>query len=1011
MEPRMQSFTRSAALTRGFLFLEATGASTLTLRERLGARTARALGAAAVDAETGGMEALLRALHSATTDLLIIEAGAWLPRLGPLPSLGEGVWLAAGALRDAGHGSDAGSSGAQSADAWRRALARCGGDLARLPWWAKRPPLPPALLIARAAAETFAALLQKTGSLSGAWAGWLRGHHRTVHLPELDASLGDELRVLQVVTTIQIGGAERVTLDLAAELPRHGVAAAVVALGRATRAAFPAPPGFVDLSSTAANPAARATALLTVARRIGADLVHAHLLRASDLAAIAATGLPLVVSAHNLPQGWPPDYAAPKAVRAESEPDPISTISSPESAFFAAALNKPEAANLSPDELPPIPQSAQGGASVPAPNGGLPPAESLASCSRPPIIPAREIQGSPALTLADSRATLLLGCAQVVTRALRANFPTIPARTLWNGIAPQPAPRDRSALGWPEDAWIVLVLANPRAQKRLDRLPAIARALAICLAPRPIRLVLAGATEPGSADAAEALAALDAEIERHAAHEWLLRPGLIENPASLLAAADVLLSVSAWEGLSLAHLEALAAGRPVVATEAGGTREIAAQTSALTILPADASADEIAAVLAALADPVGSSRTASTALPSNFTRFAMAKRAAWLYPQVIRQALRKKAPAGLWLIANNFSTGGAQTSARRLLTALHAQGVKVRAAVIQEDPNHPTPGRTALEAVGIPVLAIPPVHGGPIEPALEPLLEALASDPAPVVFFWNLIASWKILLADALLDARIFDISPGEMFFHSLDRFFEKPSAGLPYRTPRDYGARLAGTVVKYAAEAPRAAEVLGCPVTVIRNGVPCPALPAPRIPRPSQPLVFGTAARLSPDKKLTDLLAAVRLAIPRLPPFVVRIAGGPERDFPQHADELRALAHDLPIEWLGEVRDMPEFLRGLDIFVMISEPAGCPNASLEALAAGLPIIATDFGGAAEQIRHAETGLLTPRADAPAFAEAMVQLAQDPALRARLATAAHGWARTHFSLDAMATAYRQLAGL
>ncbi len=50
----------------------------------------------------------------------------------------------------------------------------------------------------------------------------------------------------------------------------------------------------------------------------------------------------------------------------------------------------------------------------------------------------------------------------------------------------------------------------------------------------------------------------------------------------------------------------------------------------------------------------------------------------------------------------------------------------------------------------------------------------------------------------------------------------------------------------------------------------------------------------------------------------------------------------------------------------MISEPAGCPNASLEAISAGLPIVANAVGGAIDQVVHGETGLLAPPADAAA---------------------------------------------
>ena len=70
----------------------------------------------------------------------------------------------------------------------------------------------------------------------------------------------------------------------------------------------------------------------------------------------------------------------------------------------------------------------------------------------------------------------------------------------------------------------------------------------------------------------------------------------------------------------------------------------------------------------------------------------MAERYASLFPRAIR--LNRKTqdgPPALWLVTNNFSTGGAQSSARRLLVELARRGVDVRAAVVQEQPSHPRP--------------------------------------------------------------------------------------------------------------------------------------------------------------------------------------------------------------------------------------------------------------------------------------------------------------------------------
>ena len=70
-------------------------------------------------------------------------------------------------------------------------------------------------------------------------------------------------------------------------------------------------------------------------------------------------------------------------------------------------------------------------------------------------------------------------------------------------------------------------------------------------------------------------------------------------------------------------------------------------------------------------------------------------------------------------------------------------------------------------------------------------------------------------------DVPVFDVSPGEMFFTSLERWFCESPGMLPYENPLEYGSRLAGVVVKYQAEAARAAEVLGGP-GISRGPVGC---------------------------------------------------------------------------------------------------------------------------------------------------------------------------------------------
>ena len=363
---------------------------------------------------------------------------------------------------------------------------------------------------------------------------------------------------------------------------------------------------------------------------------------------------------------------------------------------------------------------------------------------------------------------------------------------------------------------------------------------------------------------------------------------------------------------------------------------------------------------------------------------------------------------GLVLVANNFATGGAQSSARRLLVALRAAGVPVAAAVLQEQAAYPTVGRRALEEASIPVFVAP--RAGAADPAVSATAIArFVTERAPAaVVFWNAIMQHKLLVAELLAGISVWDVSPGEMYFTAMDRYFERPRAGHPVKDARAYGAMLAGVVVKYHAERARAEAALGVPVHVVPNGVP---LGPPRASARRDRVVVGTLARINPDKKLGELVRAVRHAVTCEPGLAarldVRIAGPVEQGFEAHAEELRALAEGLPIAFVGE-QDSASFLADLDLFAMISEPSGCPNASLEAMASGLAVVATDVGGAREQVLSGETGLVTPRGDVAAFGEALARLVKDHPAREAMGLAARARVGAAFSVERMAADYTRL---
>ena len=114
---------------------------------------------------------------------------------------------------------------------------------------------------------------------------------------------------------------------------------------------------------------------------------------------------------------------------------------------------------------------------------------------------------------------------------------------------------------------------------------------------------------------------------------------------------------------------------------------------------------------------------------------------------------------------------------------------------------------------------------------------------------------------------------------------------------------------------------------------------------------------------------------------------------------------------WLaGRRDDVAGLLRSMDIFVLGSWREGISNTILEAMACGLPIIATGTGGNAELVAAGESGTIVPPGDRAALADAIAVYAGDAALRARHGRAARERAVSQFSIAAMVASYGRLYG-
>jgi glycosyltransferase involved in cell wall biosynthesis len=138
----------------------------------------------------------------------------------------------------------------------------------------------------------------------------------------------------------------------------------------------------------------------------------------------------------------------------------------------------------------------------------------------------------------------------------------------------------------------------------------------------------------------------------------------------------------------------------------------------------------------------------------------------------------------------------------------------------------------------------------------------------------------------------------------------------------------------------------------------------------------------------------------------LVMIGEGPLRAQCQAILGEAGVAH---LAWLpGERLDIDVILQGLQCFVLPSLAEGISNTALEAMASGLPVIATAVGGNADLVSPGLTGELVAPGDAQALARSIVRLAGDPSLVARMGHAARMEAQSRFGIDAMVSAYERL---
>ena len=277
-----------------------------------------------------------------------------------------------------------------------------------------------------------------------------------------------------------------------------------------------------------------------------------------------------------------------------------------------------------------------------------------------------------------------------------------------------------------------------------------------------------------------------------------------------------------------------------------------------------------------------------------------------------------------------------------------------------------------------------------------------------IVHGTDFVTNFLGLLAARLAGAR--------MGVNRVDLGHERPGFGpLRRRVEKLVSARADVVCANAEAVARLCISQEGCSperVVVVRNGIDLRrfdelAARAAEGPVPEGGPIVAVVANLWPVKDHRTLIEAAALVQRRIPDVRFALVGdGPERDHLQRL--IGELGLRDAVHLLGTRYDVPAILARSSAFCLPSRAEGLSNAIMEAMAAALPVVATDAGGNAELVRHGSTGFVVPIGDAASMAARLVDVLSDPRLAREMGHRGRAVADRALSLERKRAAYREL---
>ena len=320
----------------------------------------------------------------------------------------------------------------------------------------------------------------------------------------------------------------------------------------------------------------------------------------------------------------------------------------------------------------------------------------------------------------------------------------------------------------------------------------------------------------------------------------------------------------------------------------------------------------------------------------------------------------------------NLNYGGLQKVVRLLALAQRQSGHSVTIGCWTNTSNHPEAERE-LEGAGAHIVHLRRADDGgmlsgrmPLFRILKPYLGAQKADILHVhnPFSYYLYGA---LAARAAGRTKIVNT------IH-ITAMFDHPRFGRRGRTLFWTAAMLSHGLVSVCSEVDaflrRKFHLAGVKLFVVDNGIDLAPFLAVPARKPRDEVIFGFAGRMAPEKNHRVLIEAFALARRRHSRVRLRLLGAGRLE-PELKEQVRSLGLSDSVEFCGFSHDVAGFLGDLDIYVLPSDFEGLPLSLLEAIASGLPVVATAVDGVPKIVQNTNCGWLCPRNDAHALMAAM----------------------------------------